>query len=345
MGVLNTLINLGKSAWNAITGAAGDIPGALTKIWSFIGSVHGLLSWLFGNPLLQLARAIAAHLPIVQLGIIAIRDVLARLGAWIWVHYVFPVWRRLDGEIYRLAVWTRQQLTALNRLVWALYFSSEAYTRMLVSAERRQRIAADAAEHRAMLAQIKALHQAIENEAASGYNTGSQGRAGNITSLLDDLLTRTPAIKGLERELATIVLDLAAIDDPLIRFTAGRLLQEIIAKAGVDRATGDLVSLLLDSYAAQPRAHDLHGAMLDLARRVTALEQQWASFMQQGGPEVEQAGRGWKDLTSLVTDAAVLGFVGLAVNDPAAWAAGVNDTIAAGAEAAMTGIVNVINRA
>ena len=345
MGVLNTLIGWGKSAFNAIFGAASDLAGVLTKFWSFISSLHGLLSWLFGNPLLALARALAGHLPIVQLAVLAIRDVLARLGAWIWVHYVFPVWRRLNGEIYRLAKWTEYRLTVLNRLVWALYFSAEAYTRLLVTAERRQRIAADAAEHRAMLAQIRALHQAVENEAASGYNTGSQGRGNNITNLLDDMLTRLPAIKGLERELVTIVLDLAAVDDPLIRFGLGRLLTEIIAKAGVDKATGDLISLLLDSYAAQPRAHDLHGAMLDLARRVTALETQWSNFMRDGGPEVEQAGRGWKDLTSLLTDAAVLGFVGLAVNDPPAWATGVNDTIGAGADAAMTSIVNLIDKA
>ena len=345
MGVLNTLISWGQSAWNAITGAAGDVTGALTKIWSFISSLHGLISWLFGNPLLALARALAGHLPIVQLGIIAIRDVLARLGAWIWYHYVRPVKRQLLNIIYLLDVWVHQQLAALTRLVWALYFAGEAYTRLLVGTERKQRIAADAAEHRAMLAQIKALHQAIEKEASSGYNTGSQGRAGNITSLLDDLLTRTPAIRGLERELVSIVLDLAAVDDPLIRLGVGKLLTEIINKAGVDKATGDLVSLLLGTYAGQPVAHDLHGAMLDLARRVTALETQWSDFMKKGGPEVEQAGQGWKDLTSLVTDAAILGFVGLAVNDPSAWATGVNDTIAGPADTALTGIVDLIQRA
>lgn len=344
MGVLNTLASWARSAWGAITGAAGDVTGALEKAWSYITSLHGLLSWLFGTPLLAAIRAFAAHLPLVMLAITAIRDVLARLGAWIWVHEVHPVAVQLAARIARLAAWTQLQLVIMRRLVITLYFAAEAYTRMLVSAERGQRIAAVRAEHAAMLAQIRALHQAIEKEAASGYNTASDARKSVLQRLLADLAEREPAIKGLISDLVKIVINLDTIDNPLLRYVAARLLADIVSHLGLDKAISSLIGRLLEPLAGNPHPASLYDVERDVAERLSALEAQWAEFMDAGGPEVEQAGRGWKDVTGLAVDVAILGFVGLAVDDPAGWATAVDDTIGEPAAAAMTSIVNLISR-
>ena len=345
MGVLRTLGSWATSAWHAIFGAAADVTGALTRFYSWITSLHGLVSWLFSTPLLALLRAIAAHLPAVILALQAIRDVLARLGAWIWAHYVYPVEVILSGRIAQLRAWTQMQLATLTRMVWALYFSAENYTRLLVGTERAQRIQAVKAEHAAMLAQIRALHQAIEKEAASGYNSVSDARKSVLQRLLTDLTVRDPAVKGLVSDLVKIVVDIDTIDNPLIRYAASRLLSEIISHLGIDQAISSLIGRLLEPLTGNPRPGGVYDVDKDVAERLNALEAQWAEFEADGGPELDQAGRGWKDLTSLTVDAAILGFVGLAVNDPRAWATAVDDTIGIPAAAAMTGIVGLISKA
>lgn len=345
MGFLKTLGSLASGAWAAIFGGSGSFTSTLQKFWSYITGLHGLLGWLISDPLLAAVRAILHLAQIMEKGLEALRDALGRIGNWVWVHQVYPVEKLLLARIAGLRAWTQLQLQIMRRMVITLYFAAEAYTRMLVGQERQQRVAAIKSEHASMLANIRALHQAIEKEAASGYTTGTPDRKTIIKSLLTDLAGRNPAVKALAGDLIKIVVDLDTIDNPLLRYAASKLLTEIIDHLGIDKVISDLIGRLIGPLAGDPRPAGVYDVEKDVAARLAALEQQWSDFMADGGPELEQAGKGWKDGGSLVVDAAILAFAGLAVSDPNAWSTGVADTIGAGAAAAMTSIVDLIQHA
>lgn len=345
MDFLNAVAGWAKSVWGTITGAAADIPGAIAKVWHYITSVHGLLSWLFAGPHLSWILAQLAFNKLHGDFADAVTDVLARLAAWVKVHYIDPAVRYLNQRITNLFAWTVRQLWATWLHFELRYRQALAYANRLVTIERNQRIAAVAAEHKAMLAGLKATLAEVQKQASSGYNTGTSDRKTTIQRLLDDLALKDPAVRGLVADIASIVVDIDTIDNPVARFILQKLLNEIIGHLGIDQAVTGLIQRLLGPLAGQPVAHDLYGVEKDVAARLGALEAQWAEFMTDGGPEVEQAGKEWKDLTSVITNAALLAFFGAAVTEPAAWATSVADTIGTAANGAMTGIVDLINAA
>jgi len=201
-----------------------------------------------------------------------------------------------------------------------------------------------AEEHHKMLAGLKATLAEVQKEAASGYNAGTPDRKSTITRLLDDLAVTSPAVKGLVSDLIGLVIDVDTIDNPLARFIIQKLLAQVINRLGVERVIGDLLQRLIGPLAGQPKATGLYEVTRDVARRLAALEAQQADFMVNGGPEVEQAGRQWKDLASIATDAGLLAFLALAVADPEAWATGITDTAGPVANGAMTGLAGLLGR-
>lgn len=345
MGILRTLGGWATDAFKAIFGAASDIESVLQKFWSFITTLRSLLSWVVANPVLALLEAVRGWIIIANGVIGEIRDALHRIGPWTWATQVLPVLRLLEGRIASLRAWAIVQLhnTALH--IELRYREAVAWTNLQVGNERNARIAAVKSEHAAMLAQIRALHSTIEKEAVSGYDTGTPDRKTVLQQLLTDLAGRDPAVKGLVSDLLKLVIDVDTIDNPLLRYAATKLLSQIIAHLGIDQAISDLIGRLLGPLMGDQRPAGLYDVEKDVAARLSALEAQWAAFMANGGPEVEQAGKGWKDGGSLIVDVAILAFAGLAYTDPSAWATGVNDTIGAGANAAMTGIVDLISKA
>jgi hypothetical protein len=343
VGILKSLLGVARAALGAITGAAGATVSGLGELYAYITNEHNLLAWLTGGPELELEKrylvALADHTGALE----DIRAALARVGAWIYANLVKPAVDRLNKRISALAAYVRQQISMLYVFINLLYQQSLAYTRAQVGAERAARVTAVKTEHAQMLQRVTAAIQSLNNAAASGYNTGATTRLETIAGLLDTIADDNPLTKDLVSLLANGILDLAEVDDPLLRFGLGKLLQDVIARAGVDAAVGDLVSSLLGTAAAQPQAHSLYDVEKDVAGRLNALEQWIASFMAGGGADLEQAGREWKDLRSITVDAAVLGFFALAVADPQAWADGVADTAGVVIDGALTGIVEVIS--
>lgn len=343
MGFLKTLLNAAKAAFSAFAGLGSDLAAVFEKLWKFIGSVHNLLSWITGNPILKFARTLLENVSVFALTIDAIRAALARLGTWIWRTQVKPVRDQLRRQIAALAAFTAMRFRAVYAVVIHLYRDAIHYTRVAVHAEQLARIRGDQAEHAAMVKSVKAALAAVQKQAASGYNGGLHDRLGTIATLLDDIAAGNPVVKSAVRLLVNGVLDLETIDDPIARWVLSKLLTEIIDKLGVDRAAADLVSRLLGTAAAHPRAAGLYDVARDVSERLNALEQQWAGFMADGGPEVEQAGKEWKSISGLAADAAILGFFGLAVTEPKAWSDGVADTVGIAAGDALTAIVDLIS--
>lgn len=345
MDFLNAVAGWARRAWGDITGAASDLGGAFSDVWHFITSVHGLVSWLFGIPFYRWLASKLEHSRALGHALDAATDVLERLGAWIKTHYIDPQVRRLDTRITNLFNWAKAQLWLTWLHIELRYRQARAYAAQLTAIERAARIKADKAEHASMLQHITALHQAIELEASSGYNTGTPDRKTVIGRLLDDLALKDPAVKALVQLLANAVFDLETVDNPVVRWAIQKTLNEIIGHLGIDQAVTGLIQRLLGPLAGDPRPGDLYGVEKDTAARLGALEAQWAEFMTSGGPEVEQAGKAWKSYTSVIADAALLAWLGEAVTEPAAWAGQVTAVLGNPVNAALTGIVDLINSA
>lgn len=344
MGWLKTAVGWAKDTWSAITGAAAAPLDVFTKIWKWLASIHGLIGWLFGVPVLDWLRSALANMAEHTRAWEALEGLLARIPAWVLHHLVLPYVRLLLARIAALQRWTAAQLLALRILMMWLYLAARLYARQLVQAEHKAMVTAVAREHQQMLAGLRATLAEVQKEAASGYNSGTPDRKSVIQKLLQDLAVTNPAVKGLVSDLVGLVIDVETIDNPVIRFLASKLLAQIIDRLGVDKIVGDLLGRLLQPLMGQPRAAGLYDVTRDVAQRLTALEAQWADFMTSGGPEVEQAGREWKDLSGPLTDIAILAFLGLAVADPGAWATGIADTVGPVADGAMTGVADLLGR-
>lgn len=345
MNILSTLAGWARTAWNAVAGIPSDIGHGFQSLWHYTSSLHNVLYYLVGGPFWKLWYRAISHLNAVYVIMQLINRAHHRIPGYIKLTQTDPAVAMLLARIADLKRWVLWQLFILRVIIQALYEAALAYTRLLVGIERNARIAADAAEHAAMLKAVAAALATVQHEAADGYNAGLRDRLSTVAQLLNEIADRSPIVKDLVRVLVPLVVDLETIDNPLIRFGIGKLLGEIIGKLGIDRVTGDLIQRLLGPFTSGGKVTDLEGAFRDTSTRLTNLEQQWADFMAAGGPEVEQAGREWKDLTSVTVDAALLGLFALAVADPQAWATGVADTVGAVESATLDTIIGLIGKA
>lgn len=340
--IISTLAGWFTSAWNTITGIPGDLGNAFSKMWHLVQDQHSVVSWLVGYPIWH-----AVYQTWKQLNLITViedisRQLHQRAPGWTWLEQIQPQVTRLDGRITQLRAWAVSQFHTVYVVMGILYQASLAYTRKLVGIERAQRIQAIQAEHAAMLKAVAACLATVQAQAASGYNAGLHDRLSTVGKLLNEIADRSPAVRDLVNLLIKAVFDLEVIDNPLLRWTIGHLLSSVIGHLGIDQATGDFISSLLAPFTGGGQPHDLASVEKDVADRLNTLEDQWAGFMTSGGPEVEQAGKQWKDITSLAVDAGILAMFALAVADPAAWATAVADTVGEVENATLTAVVDLI---
>lgn len=345
MSILGTLAHWARDAWGAITGAAADVAGGFEKVWHYITSVYNTLGSIVGGVQLRAVLRFLYAISALHAAQGLISDALHRLAVWIYLNWIKPAIDRLTRQLVQLRAYTEREFALMFRLMVQMFNQAEAYTRMMVGFERSQRIAADKAEHAAMLKAVAACLATVQRQAAGGYNAGTHARLSIVGKLLDDIAARQPEVKALTSLLIRSVFDLETIDNPLLRFTIGKLLSELVGRLGVDRVTGDLIGRLLEPWIGDVRPRDLYSTERDVAARLSALEAQWADFMANGGPEVEQAGREWRDITGVAADVAILGVFGLAVADPQAWARGVADTVGAAGNATLDGVIRLIREA
>lgn len=327
MGAFRTLLGWARSVWGAIDHAASDIADVIEKLWHYITSVHDFFAWLAAVPTLDMFRGLVNFARDVGIAYTALLRMGQRTGTWIYNHWIMPWVRYLEKQLAALAAREARDVRMLVQDDIEGLRLAQAYTEKLTGIEHRLMLAAVAAEHAAMLTQLRALHQVIESEAATGYSGGQVRRLSTITGILDDIAARNPVIKTIIGTLVKDALDLAGVENPLARITIGLLIKEVTSKAGVDAAAGDLVSRLLGAAAGEGHPGTLHDVIHALDARLSAVEDQWAEFMTRGGPEVMQAGDDWKAVTGLAGDSAILATFGLAVADPTAWAAGISDTL------------------
>lgn len=317
------------SWWDDLTGTISSGLSALAGIGRrdivdpIASALHGLhqvgssLLNVITHPLSSLVQADATALAAVR-G--AIQEAVYALLRWLGFsnrHQINPLKSWIRRQLARLwaAIFRARQYALFVAIGWA--YLARVYARRLVRAERQERRRDFRRAEAFTRARVKAALTLVQRQAAGGYRTGYSARVSTIRKLLDDVAARDPLLRDIVARAAGILLDLAEIDDPLLRWLGGWLLGKLADDLGVDKAIGGLIGGLAGPLLGQPHPKDLHAVILDISQRLGVVESQWAQFMSDGGPQILQAGQEWKSITSVLADIGMLAFAAGAVADPA----------------------------
>jgi hypothetical protein len=268
-----------------------------------------------------------------------------REAGWIFGHYVAPIrpWVR------KLLAALRQRIAYLFALAYlhmhVLYVRGRKYTQYLVGVERRRRIRDFKRSEAYTRQQVKLALQTVQREAASGYRTGFRDRLSLIARLAELAGVRNPVVSGLVKTVVTGIIDLIGVENPVARIALGFIIKRIIGKIGIDAPIGQLIDRLAAPLLGNPKPRNLHDVIMDLSGRIGSVEQQWAQFMEDGGPELLQAGREWKGITSVLGNVALLAFTAQLATDPDAWAREVAGALGDPVNAVMSGMADLIGKA
>ncbi len=319
--------NHSKRVAKLISASKSQDTSILGGIWHWINGVASGVGHLLTGAIASLGRAILNHLQNIVAAFQEEIDAMGRIIFW-WERML---WHTIQGWISRkiaaVRAYVKRETAYLIRLIYVSTRTVLALAYAAVAHERKERKdAVGRAEARARR-EIAALHGVIEREAASAYRADRSDRASLIIRLLDFAVLRNPAVRTLVKDIATGILDLLEIDDPILRILLGFLIKHVIDKLGVDKGVGVLVQDLLGPLLGKKKPQGLHDVILDLSQRMLASEKQWAQFFEDGGSQVEQAGKEWRNITSVVGTVAISVFVVQAVVAPEQWAREVNAVI------------------
>jgi hypothetical protein len=344
MGVFSTMLAYAITTAAALAGISTNLPATLSALYQFTDSVRTGLSLVvvegLGPVTFQLADGLAATFTLGR----ALRDAINRAAPWIWANMIVPVWHRLDIKINTLNSQTAAKIADVRSFAYSLYVDAVRVATTLTTTERNARIQDVNLARAQAQALTKALHQAIENEAATGYRSGRGDRSSPLKALADDLHARgliDAVVTKLLIEAADVLVNTA---DPALAAVVDRVIGQVIKKSGVGKDLGDYLYGLIVPGAGGPDPKDLPGVTADVSQRLSKIEGWISDFMLSGGPEVKDAGRQWKSATSLTVDALFLAFAGQAVAAPDAWAREMADTVGVVANGALSGIVDLLER-
>ena len=214
---------------------------------------------------------------------------------------------------------TRQQLAAA--------IGVEAQQRAIGDADTREQTAAGikalddqlTAQIQAVLKYAQSLPGLIDTRAAAGYDPTLRARATLLTRLLDTVVAHDPVVASLVSDLAKYAIDLAGIDDPVLRIAAQLLLKQVIDRLGVGTALQAMLSDLLGGIIGGGQPKTLQTIMADIGNRLDAVEEVQAELAPLA-PEADDL----HEMGTLVFDAALLAYFAAAVADPVATA---DDTV------------------
>lgn len=198
----------------------------------------------------------------------------------------------------------RAQLTALI-----------AKTRADLTAYIDQARAQLAAQITQLAAYAHSLPGLVDQEAASGYDPTLRARATVLQRLIDTLAAHDPFIAGIIRDLATFLVDLAEVDDPVLRLAAQVILRQVVDHLGLDTALRDLASSLLGGILGTGPPKTLAGVTGAVGDRLNAAEQSVAAL----SPLADEADA-LHELGTVAFDAALLAYLTAGITDPRAWA-------------------------
>lgn len=316
-----------RKAYRDIRATHGVVLTALDSVWHWLNGVTDSIIGAFSGRVSHGFRTVMAAFSTLVDGYGDFLDLYARLYTWIIAHILRPLNAKIDDRYNRLIALIGKRVQYLEGLMFVMGMRIVAYAQTIVRQE------ADARTKAVSLAIARAeqgdtvLHQTMEREASSAYQMEHDARVSTITRLLEFAVTRNPELRFVVGEAVTVILDILSIDDPVVRLLAGFAVRDIIDKLGVDKLVGNLASDLIQPILGNPAPHNIHDVINDLSTRMAALENFAATFTVDGGSQVEQAGRMWRDITQPLTAAGIAAFMGAAVADPVQWASAVSGTI------------------
>lgn len=315
------------------------------SIWQSISSAISGTFHFFSEPLRLYLRYLGFLDHLMVTTVLLIRRTATNLIIWLINGRLKALQRSIERQLARLAGRERRDYATLRRAMLLIAHILIADIRQSVGRERAARQRAVRRAEADTRTRVKWLHQAIEREAVAGWHAGQPARLGVLRELADLIATYNPETRALVGDLVKGILDLATIDDPLLRISLAFLMRHLINRLGIDRVIGDLLNRLLAAITGQPKPTGLTSVIADICARIAAQEQQWAAFYSHGGSEVEQAGQEWQELDSPLVAAGLLAFYGSAVAAPAQWAATVADTIGPVVDGALIAAADLIRKA
>ena len=343
MDVFGSIVNWANSAWSGFQSIGGSAYEAWNRVWHLTVSIIGGMAWIVAQLISPGLTIVYNELQALLLAVRALRDAVDRTAWWVWTYMILPVRSDLQIQIFITRAELLVKIQNLTNLVWILYQIERAYTVALVGQERQQRIA-DIASARAYSRALTAqLHQAIEAEAVSGYKQGQGVRTTLLQQLADDLHVRGLIDQAAATLLTKAIDVLVTVEDPVLAAAANRIIGLIVKKSGIGADLGDLIDRLINPGAGGATPKNLPGVIADITHRLSVIEDWISRFELDGGPEVHDAGRQMKTLTSLLVDAGLLAFFTQAVVAPEQWAREMNDTVGAVVNDTASGIIKLIN--
>lgn len=332
------------AAWGAITAIRQDPQAAMTALAQYVDAVQVALDDTVVSGLrpttLSLAELAGAVFTVVR----SLRDAVNRTAGWVWLYMIVPVWHGLDIKINTLNAQTAVKIADTRAFAYTLYLDAVRVATTLTRDERDARIADVNLARAQAQALTQALHQAIEHEAAAGYAAGKGDRGGPLSALVADLHARGLINAVVNTLLVRAIAVLVTTGDPALEAAVTRVISAVIKKSGLGSDLGNYLYGLIIPGQGGPDPKDLPSVVNDISHRLGAIEDWITGFMLDGGPEVKDAGRQWKTITSLTVDAALLAFFAQAVVAPEAWAREVSDTVGTVANDAASGIVALLHQ-
>lgn len=190
-----------------------------------------------------------------------------------------------------------------------------------------------------LTALINTILPTVDKEASKGYNSARGQQSDVLSHALTDIAVDNPAVKAIVGDLVKVVVDLAEVDDPLIRVAAQVILKQLIDRLGVDKLAGGLIGDLLGAFLGMGPPKTLQDVETQTAQRLAAGETQWQQFYANGGDDIETLGKQMRESANPVFTAVLAAYFAGAVTDPAGTAAATDAVVTPAADAILGPVI------
>ena len=231
---------------------------------------------------------------------------------------VADVWARLHTEIAIERNDRILEVAALRARVDALIAKTRADLLAYIGQVRAQ-LDAQIAQLSAYAHSLPAL---VDQEAANGYNPTLRARSTGLQRLIDTLAAHDPFVAGVVKDLAVFLIDLAEVENPVLRLAAQFILRQVIDHLGLDTALRDLAGELLGGILGGGPPKTLTGVTAAIGGRLNGVEKSVSDLSPLAG-EADDL----HEMGTLAFDAALLAYLTTGVTDPRAWADDTNRVI------------------
>lgn len=172
-----------------------------------------------------------------------------------------------------------------------------------------------------VLKYAQSIPNTIDQRAAAGYDPTLRARGNVVQRILDTAVAHDPLVADLVSKLAVFVIDLAGVEDPVLRIAAQLILKQVIDRLGLDSALHAMLGDLIGGILGGGQPTTLTSIMGDIGNRLDALEETTAALAPLA-PEADDL----HEMGTLLFDASLLAYFVAAVADPVATA---DDTVTA----------------